>query len=76
LHVTDRTSNTGAMLPVTFEQNCKSCHARELEFDVYNLWGPAAAPRRILRMRKTIHEYIANAYRAALAANPRSRASR
>src|SRR3954454_24601513 len=33
-HVTDRNSATGELLPVTFDQNCKGCHARELEFDV------------------------------------------
>ena len=55
---------------MTFEQNCKSCHARELEFDVYHVLGPAAAPRRIPRIPRTIHEYIVGAYRAALAANP------
>ena len=32
------------MLPVTFERNCKSCHARELEFDVYHVLGASAAP--------------------------------
>ncbi len=69
-HVTDRGSNTGPMLPVTFEQNCKSCHARELEFDVYSLWGGAAAPAPHTKDAKTIHEYIAGVYRAALIANP------
>ena len=50
-HVTDRDFHHGAILPVTFEQNCKSCHSRELEFDVYQVLGPAAAPRRIPRIQ-------------------------
>lgn len=69
-HVTDRASNTGAILPVTFEQNCKSCHGRELEFDVYRVLGAAAAPAPHTKDAKLIHEYIAAAYRGALAANP------
>ena len=55
---------------MTFEQNCKSCHARELEFDVYHVLGPAASPAPHTKDPKTIREYIAAAYRAALAANP------
>jgi hypothetical protein len=62
-HVTDRSSPTGELLPVTFEQNCKSCHARELEFDVYQTLGPAAAPAPHTRDAKAIHEFIAAAYR-------------
>jgi hypothetical protein len=69
-HVTDRASAAGALLPVTFEQNCKSCHARELEFDVYQVLGPAAAPAPHTKDPKTIHEYIAGVYRDALTANP------
>ncbi len=69
-HVTDRTSASGAMLPVTFEQNCKSCHARELEFDVYHLLGPAAAPAPHTKDAGSIREYVAGAYRQAVAANP------
>ena len=33
-HVTDRSSPTGDLLPVTFEQHCRSCHKRELEFEI------------------------------------------
>ncbi len=58
------------MLPVTFEQNCKNCHARELEFDVYHLLGPAAAPAPHTKDAGSIREYVAGAYRQALAANP------
>ncbi len=69
-HVTDRTSNAGEMLPVTFEQNCKSCHARELEFDVYQVLGPLARPAPHTKDANAIREYIARVYREALAANP------
>jgi len=69
-HATDRASGTGAILPVTFEQNCKSCHARELEFDVYHVLGPAAKPAPHTKDPKAIHEYIEGAYRGALEANP------
>jgi hypothetical protein len=62
-HVTDRNSPTGALLPVTFEQNCKSCHARELEFDVHQVLGPDAAPAPHTRDPKTIHEFVVAAYR-------------
>lgn len=69
-HVTDRSSATGALLPVTFEQNCKQCHARELEFDVYHLLGPNGPPAPHTKDAKTIREFVARAYRDALAANP------
>jgi hypothetical protein len=69
-HVTDRTSATGALLPVTFERNCRSCHARELEFDVYHLLGTGTGPAPHTKDLKTIHEYVAATYRQALAANP------
>jgi mono/diheme cytochrome c family protein len=62
-HVTDRNSPTGALLPVTFEQNCKSCHARELEFDVYQTLGPTASPAPHTRDPKTIRDFVAAAYR-------------
>ena len=69
-HVTDRTSRTGDLLPVTFEQNCKQCHARELEFDVYHVLSPNDAPAPHTKDPKTIHQFIADTYRAALTANP------
>jgi cytochrome c5 len=69
-HVTDRTSATGALLPVSFERNCKNCHARELEFDVYHLLGSGTGPAPHAKDAMTIHEYVAGSYRQALAANP------
>jgi hypothetical protein len=62
-HVTDRNSRTGDLIPVTFEQNCKSCHARELEFDVRQVLGPAAPPAPHTRDAKAIHEFVVAAYR-------------
>ena len=56
------TVSRGELLPVTFERNCKSCHARELEFDVYQTLGPAAPPAPHTRDAKTIHEFVAAAY--------------
>jgi hypothetical protein len=58
-HVVER----GELAPVTFEKNCKSCHARELEFDVYQTLGPSAAPAPHTRDPKTIHEFVVAAYR-------------
>jgi hypothetical protein len=69
-HVTDRSSPTGAILPVTFEQNCKSCHARELEFDVNHVLGPSTQPAPHTRDARTIHEFVVAAYQDALTANP------
>jgi hypothetical protein len=53
----------GELLPVTFEQNCKSCHARELEFDVHQTLGPKAAPAPHTRDPKTVREFVVAAYR-------------
>ena len=58
-HITVR----GELQPVTFEQNCKSCHARELEFDVYQTLGPTAPPAPHARDPKTIRDFVAAAYR-------------
>jgi hypothetical protein len=74
-HATDRASATGALLPVTFEHNCKACHARELEFDVYHLLSAAGAPAPHTpaphaKDPKTIRDFLVTAYRGALAANP------
>ncbi len=69
-HATDRGSREGALLPVTFERNCKSCHARELEFDVDRVLGAGAAPAPHAKDANAIREYVAKAYRDALAADP------
>lgn len=68
-HRPDPASPTNDLLPVTFEQNCKSCHARELEFDVYGvLSNPSPAPHT--RDPQAIRQFILASYRQALAANP------
>jgi hypothetical protein len=68
-HVTDRNSLTGNPLPVTFEQNCKSCHAKQLEFDVYNLLK-TSTPAPHAKDRRAIHQFIVNTYQSLLATEP------
>jgi hypothetical protein len=65
----DRNSADYAMLPVTFDKNCKSCHSRELQFDVYQALGPDAPPSPHTKDAKLIQEIVANTYRDALARN-------
>src|SRR5581483_7907924 len=48
--------------PTTFEANCKSCHARELEFDVRHVLGPDAPPAPHTRDPQTIRAFIMAAY--------------
>jgi hypothetical protein len=68
-HRMDPASPTGDPVAVTFEQSCRSCHARELEFDVYGvLPTPAAAPHT--KDPQTTHQFILDTYRQALAADP------
>lgn len=47
-HVPDKSTPDARFLPVTFDANCKSCHARELEYDVYHL-GIPPAPHKATR---------------------------
>jgi hypothetical protein len=69
-HRTDVSSPKGDPLPVTFEENCRSCHARELEFDVYEILGAGAAPSPHTKDPKTIHAFILDKYQQALAKDP------
>jgi hypothetical protein len=69
-HVVDHDSPTGTLLPVTFEQNCKSCHARELEFDVDHVLGDQPVPAPHTKDVKVIRQVIWDTYAAALNANP------
>jgi hypothetical protein len=69
-HATDSTSPTGDPVPVTFAANCRSCHARELEFDVYYLLGDRTGPAPHTEDPKTIHQFILESYRQALAEDP------
>ena len=68
-HMTDRNSPTGNLIPVAFDQHCARCHARELEFDVYELLKtPVPAPHT--EDPRTIHLFIASTYQRILAENP------
>ncbi len=58
-HVPDKSTPDARFLPVTFEQNCKSCHGRELEFDVYHVGVP---PAHHSRDAKVIREWIVSVY--------------
>jgi hypothetical protein len=69
-HLTDRNSPRGDLLPVTFEQHCRSCHKRELEFDVFQVLGADAPPAPHTKDPQTIHEFVLEAYQKVLAANP------
>jgi hypothetical protein len=69
-HATDPTSPTGALIPVTFEKNCKSCHQRELQFDVYQVLGENAKPAPHTKDADLIRQIVWNTYRDALAADP------
>jgi len=69
-HVVDRNSPTGQLLPVTFDANCKSCHARELEFDVDHVVSRFPMPAPHAKDAKVIHEFIWNAFAGALKASP------
>uniref|UniRef100_Q01YJ1 Uncharacterized protein n=1 Tax=Solibacter usitatus (strain Ellin6076) TaxID=234267 RepID=Q01YJ1_SOLUE len=68
-HVPDRNSPTNQLLPVTFEQNCKNCHSRELEFDVHQVLG-ASIPAPHAKDATAIREFIVATYRKKLAEDP------
>lgn len=59
-----------SMLPVTFAQHCASCHAREMEFDVFGVLGPHAPPAPHTKDPRTIRDYVYQAYRKALVTDP------
>lgn len=69
-HETDRSSAKGDLLPVTFDRHCRSCHNRELEFDVHQRLGAKAAVAPHTKDPATIHTYIRNAYRQLADADP------
>jgi hypothetical protein len=70
-HETDRLSSKGDLLPVTFDRNCIECHKGELDFNVYGVLGPGAAPAPHNKDPKRIHQIIEDAYDRALEADPR-----
>lgn len=61
-HATDRSSPTGGLLPVTFEQHCRGCHKLELSFDVYQLMGEDAPSSPHTKDPKTIQGFIEKTY--------------
>jgi len=69
-HVTDLNSPASDLIPVTFEQNCRECHKRELEFDVHQVLGAISAPAPHTKDPLTIHAHIVETYQRALTANP------
>jgi hypothetical protein len=70
-HKVDPLSPTGQLKAVTFEEHCKSCHARELEFDVDHVLGDdKSVPAPHTRDARAIREFIWNVYAAAVKANP------
>ena len=69
-HVTDRASPIGALLPVTFDKHCKSCHSRELQFDVYGLLGPDAPPSPHTKDADAIRQIVWKTYEDLRARDP------
>jgi hypothetical protein len=58
------------LVPVNFNSHCSGCHARELEFDLYQLLGPNVPPAPHAKSTSAIRDYVYNSYRKALTANP------
>jgi hypothetical protein len=67
-HATDPNSAKGDLLPVTFELNCRQCHQRELEFDVYQLL-PRSTPAPHAKSVKAIKAFVEDTYQAVLNEN-------
>jgi hypothetical protein len=62
---------TGQLKPVTFEEDCKSCHAHELEFDVDHVLGDdRSVPAPHTKDARAIREFIWNVYADAVKTNP------
>jgi len=68
-HSTRLESAKGDLAAVTFEDHCRSCHKRELEFDVYQLLG-ASYPAPHTKDVPAIHQFIVDTYTRAATANP------
>src|SRR5258708_3589258 len=58
------------MVPVSFNSNCSKCHARELEFDLYQMLGSKTPPAPHTKNPRAIRDHVYNAYRKALAEDP------
>ncbi|MGH9662433.1 MAG: hypothetical protein ACRD96_28045 [Bryobacteraceae bacterium] len=68
-HATDLANLRGDLAPVTFEKHCRSCHERELEFDVYQALG-ASTPAPHSKDTEEIRAFVKQAYAGKLAADP------
>lgn len=66
-HATD--PDSGSVMPVTFEKTCRSCHARELEFDVYHLLK-TSMPAPHTKDPVSMHLFVLTTYQKLLAADP------
>jgi predicted CXXCH cytochrome family protein len=69
-HETDRGSPKGDFVAMNFDKHCRSCHERELGFDVRGLLGAKSLPAPHTRDPLTIHQHIEKAYRDLLASQP------
>jgi hypothetical protein len=67
-HATDPNSPKGDLIPVTFERNCRLCHQKELEFDVYQLL-PGSMPAPHAKSVKAIKAFVEESYQAVLKQN-------
>jgi hypothetical protein len=68
-HITQKGSAKGALTPVTFDEHCRSCHQRELEFVLPGL-PVEAPPAPHTKDGPAIRQFILETYQNLLAANP------
>ena len=69
-HETDFSSPKGDFVALDFDRHCRSCHERELGFDVRGLLGQTSSPAPHTRDPAGIHQYIEKSYRDLLAQQP------
>jgi hypothetical protein len=69
-HETDLNSPKGDFIALNFDRHCRSCHERELGFDVRGVLGAKSLPAPHTRDPQTIHQHIEKAYRELLAEQP------
>jgi hypothetical protein len=69
-HETDLNSPKGDFVALNFDKHCRSCHERELGFDVRSVLGAQSLPAPHTRDPQTIHQHIEKTYRELLARQP------
>ncbi len=69
-HSARRDSTTGDMSAISFDRNCRACHARELEFDVTQLLPAGAGTAPHMKDAVAIRAAIEREYRALVARDP------